>query len=77
MKRSRKSKYDEIEKWRRKIDKIDIKIVRLLNKRARYADEIGKIKQELNLPIYSPERETQVIQNVIKHNYGPLSDTAI
>ncbi|MFN3135976.1 MAG: chorismate mutase, partial [Candidatus Kryptonium sp.] len=43
---------DDIEKWRRKIDKIDVKIVRLLNKRARYADEIGKIKEELNLPIY-------------------------
>ncbi len=72
-----KSKYDEIEKWRKKIDKIDIKIVRLLNRRARYADEIGKIKQELNLPIYSPERENQVIENVTKHNFGPLSDMAI
>lgn len=74
----RKNKYyDEIEKWRKKIDKIDIKIVRLLNRRARYANEIGKIKQKLNLPIYSPERESQVIQNVMKHNYGPLSDMAI
>lgn len=72
-----KSKYDEIEKWRKKIDKVDIKIVRLLNRRARYADEIGKIKQELNLPIYSPERENQVIKNVVKHNFGPLSDMAI
>ncbi len=72
-----KSKYDEIEKWRKKIDKIDVKIVRLLNRRARYADEIGKIKQELNLPIYSPERENQVIENVTKHNFGPLSDMAI
>lgn len=73
----RKNKYDEIEKWRKKIDKIDVKIVRLLNRRARYADEIGKIKQELNLPIYSPERENQVIENVTKHNFGPLSDMAI
>jgi len=72
-----KDKYDEIEKWRKKIDKVDVKIVRLLNRRARYADEIGKIKQKLNLPIYSPERENQVIENVIKHNFGPLSDMAI
>jgi UPF0755 protein len=72
-----KSKYDEIEKWRKKIDKIDVKIVRLLNRRARYADEIGKIKQELNLPIYSPERENQIMENVTKHNFGPLSDMAI
>lgn len=73
----RKSKYGEIEKWRKKIDKVDVKIIRLLNKRARYADEIGKLKQELNLPIYSPEREKQVIENVIKHNFGPLSDMAV
>ena len=43
----RKDKND-IEKWRRKIDKIDVKIVKLLNRRARYANEIGKIKEELN-----------------------------
>ncbi len=48
-----------------------------MNRRARYADEIGIIKQELNLPIYSPERENQVIENVTKHNFGPLSDMAI
>ncbi len=72
-----KNKYDEIEKWRKKIDKIDVKIVRLLNRRTKYADEIGKLKQELNLPIYSPERERQVIENVVKYNFGPLSDMAI
>lgn len=73
----RRRNKNDIEKWRRKIDKIDVKIVKLLNRRARYANEIGKIKEELNLPIYSPEREAQVMQNVIKHNYGPLSDMAI
>ncbi len=73
----RKNKFNEIEKWRKKIDKVDVKIVRLLNKRARYADEIGKLKQELQLPIYSPERERQVIENVVKHNFGPLSDMAV
>jgi UPF0755 protein len=67
----------EIGFWRRKIDKIDVKIIKLLNRRARCADEIGKIKQKYGIPIYSPEREKQVIKNVLKHNYGPLSDMAV
>lgn len=65
-------------KWlRRKIDRLDKRIVKLLNKRAGYADEIGKIKEQLGLEVYSPERETQVIENVSKSNPGPLTDEAV
>ena len=35
-----------IDEWRIKIDDVDRKLVDLLNERARYADEIGKIKIE-------------------------------
>lgn len=62
---------------RRKIDRADRRIVKLLNKRAGYADEIGKIKEKLGLEIYSPEREKQVIDNVCKENPGPLNDDAV
>jgi UPF0755 protein len=62
---------------RRKIDLLDKRIVRLLNKRAKYADEIGKIKEKLGLEVYSPEREKQVIENVSNENPGPLTDDAI
>ncbi|MCL5034711.1 MAG: endolytic transglycosylase MltG [Bacteroidetes bacterium] len=62
---------------RKKIDRADKRIVKLLNKRAAYADEIGKIKEKLGLEIYSPEREKQVIDNVCKANPGPLNDEAV
>ncbi len=62
---------------RRKIDRADKRIVKLLNKRAGYADEIGKIKEKLGLEVYSPEREKQVIENVCKENPGPLNDDAV
>jgi peptidoglycan lytic transglycosylase G len=62
---------------RRKIDRLDKLIVRLLNRRAKYADEIGKIKDKLGLDVYSPDREKQVYENVSRQNPGPLTDEAV
>ncbi len=67
----------EMESLRRKIDRLDKLIVRLLNKRAKYADEIGKVKEKLDLDVYSPEREKQVYENVTRENPGPLTDEAV
>jgi len=66
-----------IEDWRIKIDEIDKQIVELLNQRALYADEIGKIKEQLGLEAYSPKREQEVLDNIMKHNKGPLDSLAI
>ena len=63
--------------WRRRIDEIDKKLVELLNERSRCALEIGKIKQEANIPLYQPERENEVLANAESNNSGPLTDAAI
>ncbi|OYV86625.1 MAG: hypothetical protein B7Z63_03710, partial [Ignavibacteriae bacterium 37-53-5] len=67
----------EMKSLRRKIDRLDKLIVRLLNRRAKYADEIGKIKDKLGLDVYSPDREKQVYENVSRQNPGPLTDEAV
>ena len=69
--------FRQIAKLRDKIDEIDRKMVQLINQRAVYADQIGDIKRKLGLPVYVPEREEQVIENVKKNNPGPLSAEAI
>jgi chorismate mutase len=66
-----------IDDWRDKIDEIDQKLVELLNERARHADEIGKIKEQLGLEAYSPKREQEVLTNILKHNKGPLNNLAL
>jgi len=68
---------DSIDDWREKIDELDKKLVEMLNERAQYADEIGKIKEQLGMEAYSPKREKEVLDNVIKHNKGPLNDLAL
>ena len=66
-----------IDKWRARIDEIDCRLVELLNERARCAIEIGKIKRELHLSIYDPERERDVIRNAQRENHGPLDDDGL
>ncbi|MEP0822413.1 MAG: chorismate mutase [Ignavibacterium sp.] len=68
---------EELERWRGRIDDIDLELVRLLNERARCAEEIGKIKIVLGLDAYSPEREEEVMNNVTTSNPGPLSPQAV
>lgn len=66
-----------IEHWRNEIDRIDEQLVRLLNERSKCAIELGRIKRELGLAIYSPDREKQVIQHVTSVNGGPLDAAAV
>ena len=40
---------------------MDLKIVELINQRAAAAREIGKLKNNTNLPIYEPEREKKIL----------------
>ena len=66
-----------IKPFRIEIDNLDEKIVRLLNKRAAAATEIGHIKREYKMPVYVPTREEEVISHVKSLNPGPLSNNAI
>jgi chorismate mutase len=67
----------DISDWRDEIDRIDEELVKLLNKRSQCALEIGHIKHELNIPVYSPNREAEVIRHVTGINQGPLDGGAI
>ncbi len=66
-----------IEDWRRKIDELDRKLVELLNERAKCAIEIGRIKHALDLRVYDPEREREILQRIKTGNPGPLDDEGL
>ena len=62
----------DIAQWRRKLDKLDRELVRMLNQRARAAQEIGRLKARTAMPIYEPKREQAVLENVRGANRGPF-----
>jgi len=62
---------------RTKIDRIDKKLVKLLNERAGCVVEVGDIKRGSDTPIYAPHREAQVLQKALDNNEGPLPNRTI
>ena len=62
---------------REKIDALDGELLRLLNERARVAQEIGVIKNRESLPIYSPDREVKLLRSLVGRSEGPLRPEAI
>ena len=61
-----------IDRYRQEIDEIDTELLRMLNRRAACAMEIGKIKKRNNQPIHVPEREEEVLKRLISLNGGPV-----
>ena len=54
----------DIAEWRLKIDELDRQLVALISERARCAVEIGKLKQNSSLPVYEPDRERVIFDNI-------------
>ncbi|MBI3581313.1 MAG: prephenate dehydratase [Nitrospinae bacterium] len=69
----------ELGRWRKAIDKLDDRIVKLLGERAKCAIEIGKIKSKTGGPVLDPKHEAEVISRVKKLNkkFPPKSLEAI
>ena len=67
----------KLSELRKNINWIDKKIITLLNNRASAAKVIGKLKKEAGVSIYTPEREVEIYENIIKENKGPLPDKAL
>lgn len=68
---------EDLSAWRARIDAVDQVILKLLNRRSDCANEIGRIKKSLDMPVYVPRREEEVLRNVMENNPGPLPDTAV
>ncbi len=66
-----------IDDWRKKIDSLDLQIMELLNQRAEAARAIGLLKSSTDLPVYEPNRERVIFENVRTHNRGPLPDSEL
>jgi chorismate mutase/prephenate dehydratase len=66
-----------ISAYRDEIDRIDGKLLELLNRRAVCALEIGHIKKRNNEPVSVPDRERAVLARLIQLNPGPLPGQSI
>jgi len=63
--------------WRTKIDAIDTTLLHLLNVRAAFALEVGKLKGEAGILLRVPARELEILSRMKKLNPGPLDSEAV
>jgi chorismate mutase/prephenate dehydratase len=59
------------------IDKLDLQILEMLNKRAAVAGQIGKVKADQGGEVFSAAREEEVLANVLTANKGPLQEVTL
>ena len=71
---SEKKKNAELNAIRREIDELDKNIQELISKRARVAKDAGLTKEtgKKTVDYYRPEREAQILRQVMDRNQGPL-----
>lgn len=72
----------QLKNLREQIDKIDLQIHDLINQRASCAQQVAKAKQQaiaegIKAVYYRPEREAQVLRDVIARNKGPLGNKEV
>ena len=67
----------EITQWRRRIDELDAAVLRLLNLRAGFALQLGKLKRAGAAPLHVPARERRVLARLRRLSPGPLSPAAV
>jgi chorismate mutase len=72
MSRATETNAKSLPEWRQEIDLLDNELLRLLNRRAEIACELGAIKVANGLPAYDGRREQQVLARVCAQNPGPL-----
>jgi chorismate mutase / prephenate dehydratase len=68
----------KLEKARKEIDRIDARVVELLNQRAALAVEISHQKRKSNLPVFAPDRESKLFRRLSRLGKdGPLPQQAL
>lgn len=64
-------------KLRISIDGVDNSILDLLNERARYVVEVGKLKQSANREFHVPNREREICERLMSANPGPFPSDGV
>ena len=63
--------------WRERINRVDRRILALLNERVGHVLSLAPLKRQQGVPVHEPGRENQVLENLKNQNQGPLSNDAI
>jgi len=66
-----------LERLRAEIDRIDLQLLSLLNRRARTVQRVGKLKSREGSYFYDPKRERAILNRITEENPGPFPDSRL
>lgn len=66
---------EQLEELRGKLDDVNLKLLDMINERAKLAQEIGKVKKAQGINRFDPVRERKMLDLISANNNGPI-DTA-
>ncbi|WP_455366489.1 chorismate mutase, partial [Kaarinaea lacus] len=66
----------KLQSLRDRIDKLDQQIQALINERGEVAQEVARLKESTgkDTAFYRPERDAQVLRDILARNTGPIPD---
>ena len=64
-------------KLRRAVDAEDRRLLGVLNARLRLVERIARVKRDLGMPVYAPDREERLLRALAQGNAGPLTDSGL
>ena len=71
-------KSQSLNQIRKKIDELDLIILKALSERVRYVLQAGEMKKKNNdASFYKPEREAQIIRNIVSKNHSAISKESL
>lgn len=62
---------------RQRIDRLDVQLLRLLNRRAAVARQVGAVKRHAGHPVYDGMREAQILRRLARMTHGPLPAASV
>jgi len=68
---------DNMESLRQEVDRLNMEILDLLNRRAAVVSEIGRVKISKGLETFDPARESAMLNRIVEQNQGPFSNEVI
>ncbi|MFB3160048.1 bifunctional 3-deoxy-7-phosphoheptulonate synthase/chorismate mutase [Neobacillus sp. 179-J 1A1 HS] len=68
---------DKLDQLRKRVDELNLELLRLINKRARLVQEIGLVKEHQGVFRFDPVRERKMLDIIKEHNDGPFDNSTI
>lgn len=66
-----------LKRLRQQIDRLDLKVLHLLNRRAALAIRVGELKRKEGHPLLDERRERQILRRITRANGGPFPSGSI